>query len=111
MQADNCFVDAALRVKVADFGTGRIAASLARQSTSGDGGADMNEPSARHDIKSSEAWSPVKAWSEGDKMGRTLSVGVGSLLWMAPEALRGSRVKEGQAPALDVYAQIIHLVC
>ena len=95
MQADNCFVDAALRVKVADFGTGRIAASLARQSTSAD-------VSARHDSSSAEAWSPVKAWSEGDKMGRTLSMGVGSLLWMAPEMLRGSRVKEGQAPALDV---------
>ena len=98
-QAENCFVDAALRVKVADFGTGRLAASLARRPMSGDG----DDPSARHKSGSSEEWSPVKAWSEGDKMGRSLSRGVGSLLWMAPEALRGSRVKEGQAPALDVY--------
>jgi hypothetical protein len=95
---------------VADFGTGRIAAKLAVQWRGADSDVDMGDPSTRHDSTSSEAWSPIKAWSEGDKMGRTLSMGVGSLLWMAPEALRGSRVKEGQAPALDVYAET-HLAC
>jgi serine/threonine protein kinase len=103
LQADNCFVDAALRVKVADFGTGRIAAKLAGHRR---GRGDDTHPSTHHDGTSSSEWcNPVEAWSEGDKIGRTLSVGVGSLLWMAPEAIRGSRITEGQAPALDVYVR------
>jgi hypothetical protein len=32
-----------------------------------------------------------------------------SLLWMAPETLRGARLKDGQGPALDVYSYAIVL--
>lgn len=35
--------------------------------------------------------------------------GVGTLLWMAPEALRGAKIKEGMAKALDVYSYAIVL--
>eukprot|EP00035_Acanthoeca_spectabilis_P008863 m.159399 g.159399 ORF g.159399 m.159399 type:complete len:1116 (+) comp14529_c0_seq3:71-3418(+) len=87
LKADNCFVDGKLRVKVADFGTGKLAASV-RSVEEGVNAPVMQNP---------EHTPPEDA-------GRTLSKGVGSLLWMAPEVLRGSRLKERQASALDVYS-------
>lgn len=83
-------MDSTLRVKVADFGTGRITAKLNQFDEAQHQVLEDNQPSV-------------------DLTGRTLSKGVGSLLWMAPEVLRGARVKEGQAAALDVYSFAIVL--
>lgn len=82
-------MDQGLRVKVADFGTGRITSKIERYS--GDEG-EARSSSVSHEAR-----------------GRTLSRGVGSLLWMSPEILRGDAVKEGQAEALDVYSFAIVL--
>lgn len=87
LKADNCFVDDGFRVKVADFGTGRI----------------------RRRMKSNDQQDGLKISRVGyANRGRTLSNG-GSLLWMAPEALRGARLKDGQGQALDVYSYAIVL--
>eukprot|EP00037_Helgoeca_nana_P031080 m.392601 g.392601 ORF g.392601 m.392601 type:complete len:1013 (+) comp28325_c0_seq15:255-3293(+) len=92
LKAENCFVDDSARVKVADFGTGRIA-SVASGQTS------LFEPLAM-------ASGPSSGALGGMRTERTLSRGVGSLMWMAPEALTGS-VTESQAAALDVYSYAI----
>eukprot|EP00035_Acanthoeca_spectabilis_P017699 m.371925 g.371925 ORF g.371925 m.371925 type:complete len:602 (+) comp16686_c1_seq8:1793-3598(+) len=90
LKADNCFLSDDFRVKVADFGTGRIAEHI-QDKDKGDA-----EPTT----------TAVATWS-GEDASRTLSKGVGSLLWMAPEVLRGSRLKDSQAPPLDVYSYAI----
>eukprot|EP00035_Acanthoeca_spectabilis_P010720 m.189532 g.189532 ORF g.189532 m.189532 type:complete len:1041 (+) comp15110_c0_seq2:129-3251(+) len=88
LKADNCFCDQQLRVKVADFGTGRWASSL--------------KASDFRDVSNTPTLG-------GLDRGRTLSKGVGSLMWMAPEMLRGDRITEKLAPALDVYSFAIVL--
>lgn len=90
LKADNCFLSGDQRVKVGDFGTGRIAKHI--QDT-----ADTTAALA----------SPATATTA--TAGRTLSKGVGSLLWMAPEALRGARLNDGLGSALDVYSYAIVL--
>eukprot|EP00040_Diaphanoeca_grandis_P035381 m.222329 g.222329 ORF g.222329 m.222329 type:complete len:1028 (+) comp33371_c0_seq5:262-3345(+) len=81
LKADNCFVDTSLRVKVADFGTGKFQSSF------------------RHTEKSNRA-----SMISLECQDRTLTKGMGSLLWMAPEALSGSVIKCGLGPAIDVYS-------
>eukprot|EP00035_Acanthoeca_spectabilis_P010582 m.187131 g.187131 ORF g.187131 m.187131 type:complete len:1037 (+) comp15068_c0_seq7:243-3353(+) len=88
LKADNCFVDAKMRVKIADFGTGRFAT---------DRTVDEKRSSHRED------------WALTSDRGRTLSKGVGSLLFMAPEVLRGDRITTIMAPKLDVYSYAILL--
>lgn len=66
-------------------GTGKLAASV-RSVEEGENAPVMQNP---------EHTPPEDA-------GRTLSKGVGSLLWMAPEVLRGSRLKERQVRAAFV---------
>ena len=132
LKAENCFLDSGLRVKVADFGTGHIAAHIAGHSHEHDGDAVNHFPhehqhsherdspgglrrgsSAPARTSSPLSLSPVpsaaEAWADGDKAGRTMSKGVGSPPWMAPEVLRGSRIHAGQAAALDVYSYAIVL--
>jgi serine/threonine protein kinase len=137
LKAENCFVDSGLRVKVADFGTGHIAAHIAghhhdHPMTDSDAlhhhhhhhrhHHEMDYPTlprrgtsapARTSSPLSPSSSPlpsaVEAWADGRNAGRTMSRGIGSLLWMAPELLRGSRVHAAQAPALDVYSYAIVL--
>eukprot|EP00036_Acanthoecidae_sp_10tr_P019896 CAMPEP_0206306090 /NCGR_PEP_ID=MMETSP0106_2-20121207/10618_1 /ASSEMBLY_ACC=CAM_ASM_000206 /TAXON_ID=81532 /ORGANISM="Acanthoeca-like sp., Strain 10tr" /LENGTH=1445 /DNA_ID=CAMNT_0053736995 /DNA_START=267 /DNA_END=4604 /DNA_ORIENTATION=- len=96
LKADNCFVDDAMRVKVADFGTGRLT-------------AQMQDRQSENEQPRKGGGATVLSRAGSAVAGRTLSKGVGSLLWMAPEALRGSRVREGQATALDVYSFAIVL--
>lgn len=83
LKADNCFVDSAMRVKVGDFGTGRIASTL--------------QPSSKETELSADV----------DGRFKTLTRGTGSYLWMAPEALCGQRIAVENAPALDVYSYAI----
>lgn len=107
LKADNCFVDASLRVKVADFGTGRIAANIQGSHASFDvGGGQVREHSATLScLPLSQSPSQPHTWAGTNVVrDRTLSKGVGTLLWMAPEVLSGSRIKEGHATALDVYS-------
>lgn len=85
-------MDKARRIKVADFGTGLIANIRKEQSAPWRSG--RKDVSATVDTISLE---------------RSLSKGVGTLLWMAPEALQGERIREGQAPKLDVYSFAIVL--
>lgn len=73
-----------------DFGTGRIQRTL-------------QDPLPAVNL------SNLRELSPSNHAGRTLSKGVGSLLWMAPEALRGSKVREEHASALDVYSYAIVL--
>eukprot|EP00040_Diaphanoeca_grandis_P036793 m.236477 g.236477 ORF g.236477 m.236477 type:complete len:1135 (+) comp33686_c0_seq10:282-3686(+) len=82
LKADNCFLDSHLRVKVADFGTGKIQSKFkrVRESISGSSNMDM------------------------DRSGKTLTGGTGSLLWMAPEVLRGDKISDQQANAIDVFS-------
>lgn len=87
LKADNCFIDGDLRVKVGDFGTGQIAARMMDAESAV--GQALSHTALSHD--------------------RTLSKGVGSLLWMAPEALTGLRITGAHAPALDVYSYGITL--
>lgn len=68
---------------MADFGTGRIASAW-----------KIQEESHEYENVSST----IAEISE-----QTLSCGVGSLLWMAPEVLHGSRITAGMAPAVDIY--------
>lgn len=103
LKADNCFVGEDMRVKVADFGTGRIAKHLQ------DGHPQVGSRSRPSGAVATPTATPLTgtaalAWFDASAAGRTLSTGVGSLFWMAPEALRGSRLREGQATALDVYS-------
>lgn len=90
LKADNCFVGNDFRVKVADFGTGRII-------------ANFEESRKRHRSTDSRPLSNVEYENS------TLSKGSGTLLWMAPEALLGNRVKQHDGPALDVYSYAIVL--
>jgi serine/threonine protein kinase len=83
LKADNCFVDSNLRVKVADFGTGKIESKFdqvahARTSTNA---------TAIDALATSVA---VRGASN-----RTLTKGIGTVLWMAPELLRGEKVSMG----------------
>lgn len=80
---------------MADFGTGRIAKHIQEGSNS--------------DTTTTEFPSAVESASTGAERERTLSKGVGSLLWMAPEALRGARLRDNQGSALDVYSYAIVL--
>jgi serine/threonine protein kinase len=93
LKADNCFVGDGdeLRVKVADFGTGRIAASILerRQSTSSTSVAAEELPALHQSAR--------------ERTSRTLSRGVGTLLWMPPEALQASHITQDLAFTLDVY--------
>lgn len=84
VKADNCFVDGNLRVKVADFGTGRITAKLRQQHQD-----RLPSPAANDAFLDRE---------------KTLSKGTGSPLWMAPELLSGQAIKEGKAAALDIFS-------
>lgn len=124
MKADNCFVDSNDRVKVADFGTSLIATSILRQKQplydlarveTADPPADSGVQSETVPMLSETVFQPTAATNtdqasvdaRGRDRGRTcetLSKGVGSLLWMAPEALRGARITKGQAAALDIYS-------
>eukprot|EP00040_Diaphanoeca_grandis_P035382 m.222338 g.222338 ORF g.222338 m.222338 type:complete len:1048 (+) comp33371_c0_seq6:308-3451(+) len=81
LKADNCFVDGNLRVKVADFGTGKIQSKF-----------------------QSPTQSDFASTVIGEGGGRTLTKGMGSLLWMAPEVLRGENISPELGFALDVYS-------
>eukprot|EP00035_Acanthoeca_spectabilis_P000686 m.74928 g.74928 ORF g.74928 m.74928 type:complete len:1145 (-) comp10359_c0_seq1:117-3551(-) len=83
LKADNCFVDEACRVKVGDLGTGRIISVIS---------PDEMGPRALHNVG-----------------GRSLTQGIGSLLWMAPEALTGGRIAPEDVYAVDVYSFAIVL--
>eukprot|EP00040_Diaphanoeca_grandis_P027786 m.159007 g.159007 ORF g.159007 m.159007 type:complete len:420 (-) comp31117_c1_seq1:268-1527(-) len=83
LKADNCFVDGALRVKVADFGTGKIQSQFQKATK-----IDMAEAMAQ----------------SGDDRSRTLTKGMGTLLWMAPEILCGKKISPDMGFALDVYS-------
>lgn len=80
LKAENCFLDEFMRVKIADFGTGRIAATMRDQHSSFTNG----EPAEIHDA--------------------TISSAVGTVLWMAPEALQGARLGAATAKGLDVFS-------
>ena len=82
-------MDSKLRVKVADFGTSRVVSKMRHLSD-----AIAAKEAAQRGLHSPSSLEPRD---------RTLSKGVGSLLWVAPEALRGERITESSAPALDVY--------
>ena len=75
-----------MRVKVADFGTSRVVSKIRHLSDA----TAMKKQGA-----------PLSTSLQSRD--RTLSKGVGSLLWVAPEVLRGDRITESSAPALDVY--------
>ena len=111
LKADNCFVDSkSMHVKVADFGTGHISARMENK-----GG---NRLVKRFSLDSKGGDRPVKRLSSSSleprpidtahavDITRTMSIGGGSLLWMAPERLladQGQRVNESDAKAGDVY--------
>mmetsp|Transcript_16869 Transcript_16869/g.43896 ORF Transcript_16869/g.43896 Transcript_16869/m.43896 type:complete len:272 (-) Transcript_16869:954-1769(-) len=83
LKADNCFVDAYMRVKVADFGAGRIISQLQQQ---------LPEQNANFAML-----------AQADRA-RSLSQGSGSILWMPPEVLQCARITEEWASAIDVYS-------
>eukprot|EP00040_Diaphanoeca_grandis_P037276 m.241994 g.241994 ORF g.241994 m.241994 type:complete len:462 (-) comp33785_c4_seq12:709-2094(-) len=84
LKADNCFVDTNFRVKVADFGTGKIQSQI----------NIANEETDPHTTKS-----PALVIEH-----RTLTKGIGSLLWMAPEVLRGEKIAADVGFAVDIYS-------
>lgn len=132
LKADNCFVDSARRVKVADFGTGVIA-DLRNGSTTRAGNRQNSRkngtvrPSRPEFSAAAEGLTKPKISRKRSIVGRsnhaiqpdddlpieysdrTLSQGVGTLLWMSPEALSGIRVSEEQGLKLDVYSYAIVL--
>lgn len=73
---------------MADFGTGRWAGDERGECVNGAGTAD----------------------AEVGHRWRTLSKGVGSLLWMAPEMLEGRKIVAKDAPALDVFRWEHHMM-
>jgi serine/threonine protein kinase len=99
VEMPRCVFLRACQRQVADFGTGRIASI---QETHRDVAPTSNGDSACQN----PSWTNL---TDNDRSGCTLSKGVGTLLWMAPEVLRGSKVREGQAPAMDVYSYAIVL--
>lgn len=134
LKADNCFVDSARRVKVADFGTGVIAdlrngSAVNRKNSRKNGTVRPSRPETRDDLPHGPAEGVTKpkisrkrsivrrsnhALQPDDDQpieysDRTLSQGVGTLLWMSPEALSGIRVSEEQGRKLDVYSYAIVL--
>eukprot|EP00040_Diaphanoeca_grandis_P013546 m.68521 g.68521 ORF g.68521 m.68521 type:complete len:998 (-) comp23966_c0_seq1:124-3117(-) len=86
LKADNCFVDNQLRVKVADFGTGKIQSTVESKARS----SNRTSSFGFFDVSSSSA--------------PTLTKGMGSPLWMAPEVLRGDKISEEFGKATDVYS-------
>eukprot|EP00040_Diaphanoeca_grandis_P034701 m.216423 g.216423 ORF g.216423 m.216423 type:complete len:1123 (+) comp33207_c7_seq3:167-3535(+) len=88
LKADNCFLDAKLRVKVADFGTGKI------QSKFEQGQSAEQDHSQEH----------LRSTAILERTGRTLTKGMGSLLWMAPEVLRGEKISSRDGAAIDIYS-------
>lgn len=78
LKSDNCFVSADMRVKVGDFGTGRI---LETVDTSSSSGALTTQAGFR----------------------RSISLQSGSLLWMAPEILDLEAAEQHLMWAADVY--------
>eukprot|EP00040_Diaphanoeca_grandis_P014320 m.72564 g.72564 ORF g.72564 m.72564 type:complete len:1102 (+) comp24465_c0_seq1:285-3590(+) len=90
LKADNCFVDTQLRVKVADFGTGKIQTQF--------------ESGSRSAAPTSTSASGTHSGVPAIDHPRTLTKGIGSLLWMAPEVLRGEKISASHGAALDVYS-------
>eukprot|EP00035_Acanthoeca_spectabilis_P005810 m.117557 g.117557 ORF g.117557 m.117557 type:complete len:1166 (-) comp13200_c0_seq3:111-3608(-) len=85
LKAENCFVDSHYRVKVGDFGTGRTQVAHLSVTTN------------------------AKVLPSCSTVSRSLSIGVGSFLWMSPEALSGEDIPREVGPKLDVYSFAIVL--
>eukprot|EP00041_Stephanoeca_diplocostata_P039102 m.1587379 g.1587379 ORF g.1587379 m.1587379 type:complete len:870 (+) comp25329_c0_seq21:2567-5176(+) len=97
LKSDNCFVSEDMRVKVADFGTGKIQSSFHGASADGETGSVDLLPL------------PTAADLTASMRTGSLTSGTGSPLWMSPEALQGLRVPVRDAWALDVYSYAIVL--
>jgi Leucine-rich repeat (LRR) protein/tRNA A-37 threonylcarbamoyl transferase component Bud32 len=134
LKAENCFCQGGagglrqMRVKVADFGTGRIEAdvgtrkaesSLRRRQQGGSldtaPGALYFHPTPPNNGLGSDSSCYAEAYGDGNNTSaaarnagrmqyRTMTTQIGSLLWMAPEMLQGERVVASAAPAVDAYS-------
>jgi LIM domain kinase 1 len=98
LKSENCFVHSgAMRIKVADFGTSRISQVAERMHK-------QDDAAPRRQQGALSAGGPSTTRATGERSRRTLSNGVGTLMWLAPEALQGKKLSAEQAPALDVYS-------
>eukprot|EP00037_Helgoeca_nana_P023872 m.248964 g.248964 ORF g.248964 m.248964 type:complete len:1003 (+) comp26476_c1_seq17:3-3011(+) len=95
LKADNCFASEDWRVKVADFGTGRLEVTAIEAATPT--AATLNAPPA-HKPRSAS----VESYDSGAS--RFLTVGLGSVLWMAPEVLFGRPIDPQHVTSTDVYS-------
>eukprot|EP00038_Savillea_parva_P004331 m.136509 g.136509 ORF g.136509 m.136509 type:complete len:882 (+) comp11437_c0_seq1:197-2842(+) len=82
VKSDNLFVDAQRRLKVGDFGTGRLARVV--------------NPDADPTV--------LPAQGRGGNRMRTFTSMSGSLLWMAPESILGHRIAPDHIKCLDMYS-------
>eukprot|EP00040_Diaphanoeca_grandis_P019995 m.105975 g.105975 ORF g.105975 m.105975 type:complete len:255 (+) comp27693_c1_seq1:2-766(+) len=94
LKADNCFVDARMRVKVADFGTGKIQSRIKKSKE------DDDEREGYNLIRTTT----ISTTQEQALRNRTLTKGIGTLFWMAPEVLSGKKILDQNGAALDVYS-------
>eukprot|EP00040_Diaphanoeca_grandis_P025298 m.139913 g.139913 ORF g.139913 m.139913 type:complete len:982 (-) comp30090_c0_seq3:440-3385(-) len=97
LKADNCFVDGDLRVKVADFGTGKLQYKFEQVKLS---------PDTQTHARVSNNKDRFAGCGSVPNQTRSLTKGTGSLLWMSPEVLRGDLISlSGDASkAIDVYS-------
>ena len=82
VKPDNLFVDIRMRLKLGDFGTGRLATVMQPVSD-----------------QQSRTW----AMGRHVRRLRTLTSNIGSLLWMAPEVLMDKKIPASQAHFVDIY--------
>lgn len=99
LKADNCFVDAQMRVKIADFGTGRFRRSI---------GEKRADESPMSPLFGSPASRPSTASpnvsGRNSPVQRGITAACGSLLWMPPESLLEDLIEPEMVYKIDVYA-------
>lgn len=98
LKADNCFVDSRLRLKIADFGTGRFRRTINEF-------AENETPSMSSPLSpQSRVSSPVSPAMAVSPSQRAITAACGSLLWMPPESFSEVTIEPELAPKIDVYA-------
>lgn len=94
LKSDNCFVSSDMRVKVGDFGTGRLMATVeSNLPLTPQVSGILPSGSSASDLSSGRYGVPVC----------TMTRQTGSLLWMAPEVLAMEQIEQRLAWATDVY--------
>jgi len=113
LKADNLFLDASLRVKIADFGASKMGAPRRSRLETGAGerGLSPLSSSLSSSITSEMSFGPDDRQVAPGRLRERLaseskaqSKGMGSLLWMSPEVLQGLPIPEAEVKAVDVYS-------